>query len=123
MNRQSFLAGLICGEGSFFYYISKGKKAPRFRFMVQMHKRDYMPLVLLSEELGVGKIRNLKYRPTMCRFEVTTFEENVKKVIPYFDGQLIGYKKARFEMWKEKLLKYYYANHKERKKFASALKY
>ena len=122
MNKQEkkrFLAGLVCGEGCFSYYMSKRTNSkgveysyPEWRFIIDMHKRDLILLYMIRDEIGVGKVRvdinkgNKARSGHMCRYEICSRQLNVDFVIPYFEGILYGYKLAQFEMWKESLVRY-----------------
>lgn len=119
MDTRSFLGGLICGEGCFSFYMNKKNNFPEFRFTITMHIRDTELLELLRDQIGEGKIKIYKGRPTMARYEILSHKSNVEKIIPYFEPVLLGYKKKQFEQWKIALLDHY-AGREERRKIASS---
>lgn len=106
MNTHDFLAGLICGKGSFIC-AKNGEKSLSFRFVITMHQRDHTLLKLLQGELGCGQINFYKSVPEGVVFVVANRKDIYTKVIPYFKYCLLGYKREQFYKWLDKFIEYH----------------
>lgn len=96
-----YIAGLIEGEGSFFWTYYKGNKAWVPGFTLRMHFRDKKLIERVGCTLGLS---NPIYEYTnQGRHSATLIvrdqESLIAKIMPAFRGRLHGYKKLQFEEW------------------------
>ena len=94
----NLLAGFTSGEGCFLIKIAKSKTIVGNRvqlvFQLTQHKRDQQLLILIMEFLGCGHV--FKNRETFVLM-VTKFDDNLKKIIPFFQKHRItGLKEQDF---------------------------
>ncbi len=103
---NEFIAGLIVGEGSFFWTTNK-RKDKRIRipvFSIGFHIRDFDLVVNIKYSLGL-KDRVYEYYHNnrhYVRFLVRDFE-GLRKIIINIYPYLAGYKKLQFIEWFKEL--------------------
>jgi len=109
-----YIAGLITGEGSFFWITqNKGKqKVPVFQLRMHYNDRELVFAVRnslkLKEPIYEYKHRD-KNKPSLIRHYVQLMVRKTEvikeKIIPAFEGRLYGLKREQFNAWKAKFLK------------------
>lgn len=100
-----YIGGFTDGEGSWGLSVSKDSKrsvgynlSPKFT--IGVHKVDVALLERIKVYFGVG---NIYYGPgNLVRFQVTSLEELITVIIPFFDKYpLVSQKRADFLLFKE----------------------
>lgn len=94
-----WIVGFVDGEGCFFVYIQKSKvligEAVRLKFQITQHVRDLSLIRSLENTFGCGRVEIS--RSWAC-YVVTTFSDNLNKIIPFFDKYpLQGVKRKNFD--------------------------
>ena len=110
-----FIAGLLTGLGSFLWVKQKNSEVPVFQLKVQ--HGDNQLLELIKAKLEIKEVvhqynhQNRQYSLLLIRSRRTI----ETKLIPIFDGRLLGQKQIQFEAWKkkyfEKRLEFVYKRH------------
>lgn len=110
MLSKGFIAGFICGEGSFSQWnvTYKGRPYKIFRFCITQHERALSLLQEIKESIGYGSIRKKsspKKNPVFVEYMITHRQDLVKffnEISPF----LKGYKKDQAFQWYQDLIAY-----------------
>lgn len=110
-----FIAGLLTGTGSFLWVKQKNSEVPVFQLKMQSGDHELLEFIKARLEIkeSIHQYIHLgrKYSLLLIRSRRTI----ETKLIPIFDGRLLGQKKIQFEAWKkkyfEKKLDFVYKHH------------
>ena len=110
MLTKEFIAGFICGEGSFSQWDIKVKEKSYkvFRFCITQHKSQLPLLEEIKQSLGCGLVRRKsspKNNPIYAEFLITKTDELIrfyKMIFPHIKG----FKKDQAAQWFSDLTKY-----------------
>jgi hypothetical protein len=110
MLTRAFIAGFICGEGSFSQWeISQaGKSYKVFRFCITQHQRELALLQELRDSLGYGIVRKKsspKNNPVYIEYMISRTKDLIKffkEISPFLEG----YKKGQADRWYQDLTEY-----------------
>ena len=95
-----FIAGLIVGEGTFYWTTVKktNKKIPVFA--LRMHIRDFELLTNVKYSLGVQeKVYEYQHGGRHYSFLILRSYASIRKIIKDIYPRLTGYKKLQFLKW------------------------
>src|SRR3989344_2576056 len=97
-----FIAGLITGEGTFYWTKNKGtKKTPAFA--LRMHIRDFDLLVNVRYSLGLKeRVYEYIHNGRHYAFLFARSFDSLRKVIDNIYPKLGGYKRLQFIEWFQK---------------------
>lgn len=86
----NWLVGFVDGEGCFYVGIKKSKSTLGFQviisFSISQYSRDLELLYKISEYLNCGILRKFKTRNNHAEFVVYKFDDNLNKIIPFFQN-------------------------------------
>src|SRR3989338_7328460 len=96
---KDFIAGLVVGEGTFYWTKSvDNKKIPVFA--LRMHVRDFDLLINVKYSLDLKeKVYEYTHNSRHYAFLIIRNFESMKKVIEEMYPRLTGYKKIQFVEW------------------------
>lgn len=97
---NEFIAGLIVGEGSFYWTYSKTSRINVACFALKMQIRDFDLLVNVGYSLGLDdKIYEYNHNSRHYAFLIVRDFEGLRKIISDIYPFLSGYKKIQFVEW------------------------
>jgi len=110
MLSKAFIAGFICGEGSFSKWDTNcsGKSYKAFRFCITQHQKELSLLEEIRGSLGYGIVRKKsspKDNPVYIEYMITRTNDLIqffKEIHPFLKGN----KKIQAELWFQDLIKY-----------------
>ncbi len=95
---KDFIAGLIVGEGTFYWTKNGSHKIPVFA--LRMHIRDFDLILNFKYSLGVKeKVYEYNHNRRHYAFLILRSFESLKKLIEDIYPRLSGYKKQQFISW------------------------
>lgn len=82
-----WISGFVSGEGLFLIEIKKylNKRYSGFRFLVTQHIRDTELLKKFVDYLGCGYYSIRSSNPMAGDYHVSSYQDIIKKIIPFFD--------------------------------------
>ena len=93
---KDFIAGLIVGEGTFYWTKNDSYKIPVFA--LRMHIRDFDLILNFKYSLGVKeKVYEYNHNKRHYAFLILRSFESLKKLIEDIYPRLAGYKKHQFQ--------------------------
>ncbi|HSR89414.1 MAG TPA: LAGLIDADG family homing endonuclease [Candidatus Udaeobacter sp.] len=97
-----FIAGLVTTIGSFLWVKQKNSEIPVFQLKVQ--SKDYDLLVVIKDKLEIKETihKYLHQDRQYCLLLIRSRRTIENKIIPVFDGRLLGQKQIQFDLWKKK---------------------
>jgi hypothetical protein len=98
-----FIAGLVCGEGCFSWFIQNGKQRVA-AFSLKMHYKDKDLVMAVRDSLGLKEpVHEYNHQGRHYVMLVVRKRKIIEDVIiPAFEGKLSGSKKNQFEHWKKR---------------------
>ena len=95
---KDFIAGLIVGEGTFYWTKNGSKKTPAFA--LRMHIRDFDLIVNIKYSLGIKeKVYEYYHNDRHYAFLIVRNFESIRTIINDIYPRLSGYKKLQFIEW------------------------